>query len=256
MVKTLTGATLLVSFSIYAIHCIYRARIVTTLLTNPQPIIIRHEVLDLNHSLWRQSYNQEIPVINSEMPLSYSDVFYARTEFLCAAPTGYNYGISMTSYERETVCFLRLSAEDANWIRETFANLQPGQLFDRNDYSWGISWSQEGFDYPSLHANPLEEMDDADAEKETTGVVFLKWVALRFLINQVGMNPNNLIHYSEVQRYGFSLEKKRELRFIPYNPTIPKQAPRCSFSCFRTEYYIPLQGNFLFRIERYGSHYM
>ncbi len=101
----------------------YNAGIVTAQLTNPQPII-RNEA-DLNHSLWKQRYNQEIPVINSEMPLSYSDVFSVQSErYLCAASTGSRFG----SVADETqVCFLKLSAENVNWIRQKFANVPPGR---------------------------------------------------------------------------------------------------------------------------------
>ncbi len=45
MIKILIGATL-ASFSIYTIHCIYKAEIVTALLAAPQPIV-RNELLDL-----------------------------------------------------------------------------------------------------------------------------------------------------------------------------------------------------------------
>ncbi|WP_301951017.1 hypothetical protein [Leptospira mayottensis] len=31
------------------------------------------------------------------------------------------------------ICFLRFSAKDANWIREKFRNLPPGELLDPND---------------------------------------------------------------------------------------------------------------------------
>ncbi|WP_036086559.1 hypothetical protein [Leptospira weilii] len=255
MVKILIGVTL-ASFSIYIIYCVDKAGIVTALLAAPQPII-RNELLDLNHSLWRQRYNQEIPIVESEKPPSYSNVFSVQPErYLCAAPTGEN--ISTGQYDKTEVCFLRLSAEDANWIRQKFANVPPGKLLDRNDHSWRQSWEQKGPGRPGLHADPLEEMygDDAEEEPMTTGVVFLKWVTLRFLINQV--NPNDLIHYSQLEADGFSSETKRVLRFIPYNPSIPNQASGCSsiFCCHRTDYYIPLQGNFLFLIKELHSHYM
>ncbi|KAA1268828.1 hypothetical protein C4X99_11265 [Leptospira interrogans serovar Geyaweera] len=31
---------------------------------------------------------------------------------------------------------LKLSTEDANWIRQKFANVPPGKLLDRNDHLW------------------------------------------------------------------------------------------------------------------------
>lgn len=115
-----------------------------------------------------------------------------------------------------------------------------------------------GFGRPVLHDDPLEEMYGDDSEKEhmTTGVVFLKWVTLRLLINQV--NPNGLIHYSELETYGFSSDTKKMLYFIPYDPTIPNQTHYCSmmYFCSRTKYYIPLQGNFLFRIQEFHEHNM
>ncbi|EKO70936.1 hypothetical protein LEP1GSC075_2598 [Leptospira interrogans str. Kito] len=229
---------ILLSVCIYSIHCIYNAGIVTALLTNPQPII-----------------RNEAPVIDSEMLLSYSDVFYAQTKFLCAPPTGEGYGTAM--YDRTEVCFLKLSTEDANWIRQKFANVPPGKLLDRNDHLWRRSWNQVGFGRPVLHDDPLEEMygdDDSEKEHMTTGVVFLKWVTLRLLISQV--NRNDLIYYSKLKRSGFS-DTKRMLYFIPYDPTIPNQTDRCSiFYCSQTEYYISLQGNFLFRIKKYHSHFM
>ncbi|EMF80612.1 hypothetical protein LEP1GSC188_3699 [Leptospira weilii serovar Topaz str. LT2116] len=141
MVKILIGATL-ASFSIYTIYCIHKAGIVTALLAAPQPIV-RNEALDLNHSLWKQRYNQEIPVIDSEMPPSYSDVFYVQPErYLCAAPTGARHGTALN--DKTEVCFLKLSTEDANWIRQKFANVLPGKLLDRNDHLWERSWNQVG----------------------------------------------------------------------------------------------------------------
>ncbi|MDL5245702.1 hypothetical protein QRD38_07810 [Leptospira weilii] len=250
MVKILIGATL-ASFSIYIIYCVYKAGIVTALLAAPQPIV-RNELLDLNHSLWKkQRWNEEIPIVESEKSPSYSNVFSVQPErYLCAAPTGEN--ISSSQYDKTEVCFLKLSAEDANWIRQKFANVPPGTLVDRNDHLWVRSWNQVGLgDLVPLHDDPLEEMygdDDAEEEHMTTGVVFLKWVTLRFLINQV--NPNDLIHYSELETHGFSWETKRVLHFIP------NQTRGCAYSCYYRKYYIPLQGNFLFLITTIYSHYM
>ncbi len=153
---------------------------------------------------------------------------------------------------------MKLSAEDANWIRQKFANVPPGKLLDRND-EWERSWNQVGLGRPVLHNNPLEEMfDDAEEEHMATGVIFLKWVTLRFLINQV--NPNDLIHYSERgASFLVSSKTKKGLYFIPYNPTIPNQAPESPsyllFARKETKYYIPLQGNFLFRIKEFHSHW-
>ncbi len=100
-------------------------------------------------------------------------------------------------------------------------------------------------------------MDEDVAEKEHTpkGVVFLKWVTLKFLISQV--NRNDLIYYFELNRSGFS-DTKKMLYFIPYDPTIPNQTHECSmmYFCSRTKYYIPLQGNFLFRIQEFHEHNM
>ncbi|EMM71981.1 hypothetical protein LEP1GSC038_4296 [Leptospira weilii str. 2006001855] len=255
MVKILIGATL-ASFCIYIIYCVYKAGIVTALLAAPQPIV-RNELLDLNHSLWKkQRWNEEIPIVESEKPPSYSNVFSVQPErYLCAAPTGEN--ISTGQYDKTEVCFLRLSAEDVNWIRQKFANVQPGELLDRND-EWKQSWNQVGLGRPVLHNNPLEEMfDDAEEEHMATGVIFLKWVTLRFLINQV--NPNDLIHYSERgTSFLVSSKTKKGLYFIPYNPTIPNQTPESPsyllFARKETKYYIPLQGNFLFRTTtEYGN---
>lgn len=118
---------ILLSVCIYSTYCTY---IIITGILEPQPII-RNEA-DLNHSSWKQRYNQEIPVINSEMPLSYLDVFSVQSErYLCATSTGSSYGSVSDEIQ---VCFLKLSAEDANWIRQKFANVPLGRLLNRNDH--------------------------------------------------------------------------------------------------------------------------
>lgn len=230
----------------------YNAGIVTALLTNPQPII-RHEVLDSNHSLLRQRYNQEIPVLDSEIPPSYSDIFSVQPgRFLCASPTGHDYGTASQSITE--VCFLRLSAGDANWIHQKFASVPPGELLDRNDLWWSKRWSQEASDIPTLHDDPLEEIDSDEIQEQTTGIVFLKWLTLRLLINRV--NPKDLIHYSEIDT-AFTFSNKKELRFIPYDPASPRPWENRGLGfTFRVDYYISLHNNCLFRIEWIRNSYM
>ncbi|EKR82203.1 hypothetical protein LEP1GSC084_4124 [Leptospira interrogans serovar Medanensis str. L0448] len=227
---------ILLSVCIYSIHCVYNAGIGYCLPTNPQPII-----------------RNEAPVIDSKMLLCIRMYFMHKQNFYVRLQRAK--GTAM--YDRTEVCFLKLSTEDANWIRQKFSNVPPGKLLDRNDHLWRRSWNQVGFGRPVLHDDPLEEMygdDDSEKEHMTTGVVFLKWVTLRLLISQV--NRNDLIYYSKLKRSGFS-DTKRMLYFIPYDLTIPNQTHECSiFYCSQTEYYISLQGNFLFRIKKYHSHFM
>lgn len=155
------------------------------------------------------------------------------------------------------ICFLRLSAKDANWIREKFRNLPPGRIA-RSERSWCRAWKQmiepNGL---KLHDNPLKQID-SDEPTTTEGTVFLKWLTLRLLIKQV--NPNNLIRYMEEGSYFAGEEQSRVLLFIPYNlETKYSRGGGCSTSMGlggRTDYYIPSQGNFLFFIRSYFAHYM
>ncbi|WP_061249841.1 hypothetical protein [Leptospira alstonii] len=207
----------LLNVCIYPTYCAY---IIITGIIEPQPI-----------------------TKNLEIPQSYSDIFYSEGYF-CAAPTGQDYGPAI--HDEIQVCFLRLSAKNADWIRQEFANIPPGTLLDRNDSLWNIRLRQEAPGLPILHDNPLEEMDvnnfGEEREYITLGMIFLRWLTLRLLIDQ--MNPNNLIHYLEVKDQYIINRNFGKCVMFNYGTT----------SC--VDYYIPLEGNFLFRTTTYSSHYM
>ncbi|MDL5245703.1 hypothetical protein QRD38_07820 [Leptospira weilii] len=215
------GFIILLSVCIYAT---YYAYIIITGIIEPQPI-----------------------TKNLEIPQLYSDIFSSEGYF-CAAPTGEDYGTA--THDEIQVCFLRLSAKNADWIRQEFANIPPGTLLlGPNDSLWNIHLRQEAPGLPILHDNPLEEMDVAHLEERkeregytTLDMVFLRWLTLRLLIDQ--MNPNNLIHYSEVRVEHSIYRNFGKCVMFNYGTT----------SC--VDYYIPLKGNFLFRRTTYSSHYM
>ncbi|EKO33504.1 hypothetical protein LEP1GSC163_2817 [Leptospira santarosai str. CBC379] len=177
----------------------------------------------------------------SETPQSYSDIFSSTRGGLCA-PIVHHYSIYMS--DRYEVCFLRLSAKDADWIRQKFASVKLGHL-TLSDGST-LSRSQEVGASPLLNlSGSLGEIIDTeervgtyhwweeywDQEYKAPGMVFLKGLTLQLWID--GMNPNDMIEY---------LEWKRDC---------------CWFGFTSGEsYYIPLQGNFLFYISEHHSHSM
>ncbi|EMP02195.1 hypothetical protein LEP1GSC171_4001 [Leptospira santarosai str. HAI1380] len=216
---------------IYSTYCVY---IISTSLT-PQPIYRK-----------------------SETPQVYSDIF-SSDGYLCAAtPEGEFYDISMRDDIK--VCFLRLSAKDADWIRQKFASVKPGHRVIERRFSkekYYQSWGQFGADalilsppcnqdwghcIPSMPSRNtinapdlrrfLEAVEGLQDEYSINSMVFLRLLTLRLLwINR--MNPNDMIEYRE-------------------------DVDRCALfrSTYCDRYYIPLQGDFLFYISEIHSHYM
>lgn len=136
--------------------------------------------------------------------------------------------------DRYEVCFLRLSAKDADWIRQKFASVKPGHLTlsDGSSRVWGqdvgafsyqlnLLWVNEGIDVDETHFGSQEYM--------TPGMVFLRRLTLELWIDR--MNPNDTIQYWDVIH---------DSSVLGY--------PRSS-----DIFYIPLQGNFLFYISEYEN---
>ncbi|MDI7237569.1 hypothetical protein QMM95_16060 [Leptospira santarosai] len=208
---------LLLASLIYSTYCVH---VIVTGLT-PQPI-------------YRES----------ETPQSYSDIFSPSAEYLCA-PIVNNYTTSMS--DRYEVCFLRLSAKDADWIRQKFASVKPGHvsLSDGRIRSWSQEVGASHLLYLSGSLGEIIEEDKVgtyhwweeywDQEYKAPGMVFLKGLTLQLWID--GMNPNDMIEYSEY------LEWKRNCCWF-------------GFTSSGNSYYIPLQGNFLFYVSEYHSHSM
>ncbi|MDI7188353.1 hypothetical protein [Leptospira santarosai] len=207
---------------------------------------------------------QPIPIYRkSETPQVYSDIF-SSDGYLCAAtPEGEFYDISMRDDIK--VCFLRLSAKDADWIRQKFASVKPGHRVIERSFSKDLqekyyqSWGRFDADAPILsppcnqdwgHCIPsipssrstmnapdrfrsfLEEVEGQQDEYSiTNSMVFLRLLTLRLWINRI--NPNDMIEYRE-------------------------DVDRCALfrSTYCDSYYIPLQGDFLFYVSEHHSHYM
>nr|WP_282965140.1 hypothetical protein [Leptospira santarosai] len=204
---------------------------------------------------------QPIPIYRkSETPQVYSDIF-SSDGYLCAAtPEGEFYDISMRDDIK--VCFLRLSAKDADWIRQKFASVKPGHrvIFSKDlQEKYYQSWGQFGADalilsppcnqdwghcIPSMPSSRstinapdrlrdfLEEVEGQQDEYSiTNSMVFLRLLTLRLWINRI--NPNDMIEYRE-------------------------DVDRCALfrSTYCDRYYIPLQGDFLFYVSEIHSHYM
>lgn len=65
----------------------------------------------------------------------YSDIFSSTRGYLCAAaPPPKEEGYSISSHDHIEVCFLRLSAKDADWIRQKFASVKPGHVLLNEDF--------------------------------------------------------------------------------------------------------------------------
>lgn len=83
----------------------------------------------------------------------YSDIFSSTRGYLCAAaPPPEEEGYSISSHDHIEVCFLRLSAKDADWIRQKFASVKPGYRVIEQEFSkdtkvkYYQSWGQFGAD--------------------------------------------------------------------------------------------------------------
>ncbi|KXZ32843.1 hypothetical protein AYB33_12225 [Leptospira santarosai] len=208
--RALIRVALLASL-IYATYCPYR---IATIVLTPQPI-------------YRES----------ETPQSYSDIVLSAPEGYLCAPIVEDYGTSVSDlYE---VCFLRLSAKDADWIRQKFASVKPGHLTlsDGRIRSWSQKVGASRLLYLSGSLGEIVINDRngihswAQEEYMAPGMLFLRVLTLQLLID--GMNPNDMIEYSEMingcSLFGFT-------------------------NCSR--HYIPLQGNFLFYVSEFHSHFM
>nr|WP_155118830.1 hypothetical protein [Leptospira santarosai] len=204
---SIARALIRVAFLACVIYSTYGAYIISTSLT-PQPI-----------------YR------GSETPQVYSDIFSSTRGYLCA-PIVEDYSTYMS--DRYEVCFLRLSAKDADWIRQKFASVKLGHvsLSDGRSRVWGqdvgafsyqlnLLWVNEGIDVDETHSGSQEYM--------TPGMVFLRRLTLELWIDR--MNPNDTIQYWDVIH---------DSSVLGY--------PRSS-----DIFYIPLQGNFLFYISEYEN---